>query len=63
MSPWLISEAYAREQTVRVQNISVEHHGFDFVFVETPEEKEKLWKVCSLCTLGDIVVDLTCIFF
>lgn len=39
------TEAYAREQTLRVQNISKEHHGFDFVFVETPEEKEKLWKM------------------
>jgi len=54
------TEAYAREQTVRVQNISVEHHGFDFVFVETPEEKEKLWKMRKEALWANLALEPEC---
>ncbi|KAG6473157.1 hypothetical protein ZIOFF_067064 [Zingiber officinale] len=39
-----ISEAYAREQTLIVQKIVSEHNGSDFVFVESENSKEELWK-------------------
>lgn len=54
------TEAYAREQTLRVQNISKEHHGFDFVFVETPEEKEKLWKMRKEALWANLALEPEC---
>lgn len=54
------TEAYAREQTLRVQNISKEHHGFDFVFVETPEEKEKLWKMRKEALWANLAMEPEC---
>ncbi len=44
LSPVCI-EASALEQTLRVQKIVEEHNGSDFVFADTPNEKEELWKV------------------
>lgn len=54
------TEAYAVEQTLRVQNISKEHHGFDFVFVETPEEKEKLWKMRKEALWANLALEPEC---
>jgi FAD/FMN-containing dehydrogenase len=44
LSPVCI-EASALEQTLRVQKIVEEHNGSDFVFADTPNEKEELWKI------------------
>lgn len=39
------TEAYTQEQTLRVKKIVEEHNGSDFVFADTPAEKEELWKI------------------
>ncbi|KAJ9184614.1 hypothetical protein P3X46_004324 [Hevea brasiliensis] len=39
------TEAYAREQTLIVQEIISRHNGSDFVFAEQPEAKKELWKI------------------
>ncbi|XP_020092607.1 D-lactate dehydrogenase [cytochrome], mitochondrial-like [Ananas comosus] len=45
MFEFIGTEAYAREQTLLVQNIVSEHNGSDFVFVEDPDAKKELWKI------------------
>ncbi|KAF3329853.1 D-lactate dehydrogenase [Carex littledalei] len=45
MFEFIGTEAYAREQTLIVQKIAIEHKGTDFVFVEEPEAKTELWKI------------------
>ncbi|GLJ31210.1 hypothetical protein SUGI_0625540 [Cryptomeria japonica] len=45
MFEFIGTEAYAREQTARVEKIATEHHGSDFVFVQSAKEKEELWKM------------------
>ncbi|XP_042441489.1 D-lactate dehydrogenase [cytochrome], mitochondrial isoform X2 [Zingiber officinale] len=44
MFEFIGTEAYAREQTLIVQKIVSEHNGSDFVFVESENSKEELWK-------------------
>ncbi|KAG0598245.1 hypothetical protein M758_12G057200 [Ceratodon purpureus] len=39
------TEAYALEQTSRVQKIVEAHNGTDFVFADTARDKEELWKI------------------
>lgn len=39
------TEAYTQEQTARIQRIVEDHNGSDFVFADTPIEKEELWKI------------------
>eukprot|EP00249_Psilotum_nudum_P010365 c22495_g1_i1 orf=318-2081(-) len=39
------TDAYAREQTLRVQKIVQEHCGSDFEFFDTPDGKEELWRM------------------
>ncbi|KAH9571853.1 hypothetical protein CY35_02G114600 [Sphagnum magellanicum] len=45
MFEFIGTEASALEQTLRVQKIVEEHNGSDFVFADTPIEKEELWKI------------------
>ncbi|CAM6043410.1 unnamed protein product [Sphagnum compactum] len=45
MFEFIGTEASALEQTLRVQKIVEEHNGSDFVFADTPNEKEELWKI------------------
>ncbi|KAH9322471.1 hypothetical protein KI387_017110, partial [Taxus chinensis] len=49
--------AYAREQTLRVEKIAAEHNGSDFVFVESPEEKENLWKMRKEALYADLAME------
>lgn len=39
------TDAYALEQTLRVQKIAEEHQGSGFSYFDTPEEKEQLWRM------------------
>ncbi|KAI5074481.1 hypothetical protein GOP47_0010442 [Adiantum capillus-veneris] len=39
------TDAYAHEQTLRVQKIAEEHHGSGFLYFDSPEEKENLWRM------------------
>ncbi|MCO5609127.1 hypothetical protein L7F22_063349 [Adiantum nelumboides] len=39
------TDAYAHEQTLRVQKIAEEHHGSGFSYFDTPEEKNNLWRI------------------
>ncbi|OAY40683.1 D-lactate dehydrogenase [cytochrome], mitochondrial [Manihot esculenta] len=45
MFEFIGTEAYAREQTLIVQEIVSKHNGSDFVFAEQPEAKKELWKI------------------
>lgn len=45
MLEFIGTDAYAMEQTLRVQKIAEEHKGHGFIFSETPEEKEQLWRM------------------
>jgi D-lactate dehydrogenase (cytochrome) len=45
MFEFIGTEASALEQTLQVQKIVEEHNGSDFVFADTPNEKEELWKI------------------
>ncbi|XP_024521697.1 D-lactate dehydrogenase [cytochrome], mitochondrial-like isoform X1 [Selaginella moellendorffii] len=45
MFEFIGTENYALEQAKLVHKIVVEHSGSDFVYSNTPEEKEDLWKV------------------
>eukprot|EP00252_Welwitschia_mirabilis_P009346 TRINITY_DN21894_c0_g1_i1.p1 TRINITY_DN21894_c0_g1~~TRINITY_DN21894_c0_g1_i1.p1 ORF type:complete len:562 (-),score=116.25 TRINITY_DN21894_c0_g1_i1:84-1769(-) len=45
MFEFIGTESYAREQTLRVQKIVEEHNGSNFVFAESPDEKEELWRM------------------
>lgn len=47
------AEAYTLEQTPRVKKIVKEHNGSDFVFANTPIEKDELWKVSILFAIVD----------
>lgn len=45
MFEFIGTDAYALEQTLRVQKIAEEYKGHGFSFFETPEEKEQLWRM------------------
>ncbi|MCO5556862.1 hypothetical protein L7F22_010416 [Adiantum nelumboides] len=45
MFEFIGTDAYAHEQTLRVQKIAEQHHGSGFLFFDTPDEKENLWKM------------------
>ncbi|XP_010452597.1 PREDICTED: D-lactate dehydrogenase [cytochrome], mitochondrial [Camelina sativa] len=45
MFEFIGTEAYTREQTEIVQQITSNHNGSDFMFAEEPEAKKELWKI------------------
>ena len=53
-----VSEAYTLEQTARVKKIVEEHNGSDFVFADTPTEKEEIWKVSTVSLIHMFYLDL-----
>lgn len=60
---YCLLEAYAREQTLIVQEIVSKHNGSDFVFAEQPEAKKELWKVDLLSALVLVVGSAAFVFW